>query len=125
MKIGLNDLYEEKNTYKIGFADSWYHISKKNSIHGPHNHANCSWCGIYYLDSGDENQGGKTIFLSPIQSNFSDIRTYNAEHNLVRVTPTSGLLIIFPSYLYHYQELYTGNKDRVVVAFNSVIMEVQ
>ena len=125
MCVALNDLYAEKCMYKIGFTDSWYHISKKNSVHGPHNHANCSWCGIYYLQIGDEDRGGKTIFLSPIQSNFSDLRTHCAENNLVYVTPEEGALIIFPSYLYHYQDVYTGSKDRVVVAFNSTIVETK
>ena len=33
----------------------------------------------------------------------------------------NGLLILFPSYLEHYQSLYTGKKDRIVVAFNAQV----
>ena len=38
-----------------------------------------------------------------------------------QVKPENGLLILFPSYLQHYQSIYTGKKDRIVVAFNAQI----
>ena len=37
-----------------------------------------------------------------------------------RALPETGLLTVFPSYLSHYQQLYTGQKDRVMVGFNTI-----
>ena len=39
------------------------------------------------------------------------------------VNPEAGKLVLFPSYLQHYQSLYSGSKDRIVVAFNSIIFK--
>ena len=41
--------------------------------------------------------------------------------NIVRIKPEDGMLVVFPSYLNHYQALYEGVEDRIVVAFNSTI----
>ncbi len=123
IKEALNDLYNGSFDYKISFNDSWYHISKKNSSHDAHNHRNCSWCGIFYLQSGDLNNKGETKFLSPIDSNYADAGTIHSNEDSATITPEDGKLILFPSYLEHYQALYTGDKDRIVVAFNSSIIE--
>ncbi len=123
IKEALNDLYNASFEYKISFNDSWYHISKKNSSHDAHKHRNCSWCGIFYLQSGDLNNKGETKFLSPIDSNYADAGTIHSNEDSATIIPEDGKLILFPSYLEHYQALYTGDKDRIVVAFNSSIIE--
>ena len=35
----------------------------------------------------------------------------------------SGKLILFPSFLPHYQSLYQGTKDRIVIAFNASVFK--
>ena len=37
------------------------------------------------------------------------------------ISPENGILIIFPAYLLHSATPYIGEKDRLVVSFNSVI----
>jgi len=123
LKEVLNDLSDSEDDYKIAFKESWYHIGKKNSSHDVHAHINCSWCGIFYIQSGDLNQGGETFFCNPIFSNFLDEGTIHHNNTEYIVTPGDGKLIIFPSYLKHFQSLYTGVSDRIVVAFNSTILE--
>ena len=39
----------------------------------------------------------------------------------IRVLPKDGLLVLFPSFLIHYQALYKGVEDRIVVAFNASV----
>ena len=85
-------------------------------------HPNCSWCGLFYIQSGDKDGKGETKFNSPINFSYVDNGTTHLKEETVIVKPEDGKLIIFPSYLYHYQSLYTGNQDRIVVAFNSSIM---
>ncbi len=123
IKEALNDLYNGSYDYKISFNDSWYHISKKNSSHDTHKHNNCSWCGIFYLQSGNLNDKGETKFINPIEFNYSDAGTTHSNEVSATIIPQDGKLILFPSYLRHYQALYTGDKDRIVVAFNSSIIE--
>ena len=42
----------------------------------------------------------------------------------VRVKPRDGMLVLFPSYLSHYQAMYKGTEDRIVIAFNSSITDI-
>jgi len=106
--------------YGVGFVDSWFHIGKKYSSHDVHNHGNCSWCGIFYVDSGEVDKGGETIFRNPVTSNFTDCGN-NYVFTSIRVIPENGKLVLFPSYLDHYQSLYTGDKDRIVIGFNMTL----
>ena len=118
----LNELHEENYKYDIYFNESWFHIGSKNSVHETHLHPSCSWCGIYYVDSGDTNDG-ETVFCSPVQRNHMDFGTRYLDSKLQeRIKPENGLLVLFPSYLSHFQSLYTGDKDRIVVAFNMSVL---
>ena len=40
-----------------------------------------------------------------------------------RVKAEDGKLILFPSFLTHYQSLYEGTKDRIVIAFNASVFK--
>jgi len=39
----------------------------------------------------------------------------------VRVRPETGLLVIFPSWLYHWVHPYAGRTPRVAVSFNAAL----
>lgn len=122
----VNNLHQEDGkecTYNINFNESWFHISKTNSTHEVHLHANCSWCGIYFVQAGSKGSG-KTVFTNPAGLNYLDwgSRYLNKQLDL-DIEPEDGLLILFPSYLRHYQALYTGKEDRIVVAFNASVYQ--
>lgn len=119
----LNDVQNEDCSYTINFYESWYHIGNKNSTHDTHTHGNCSWCGIFYLQSGDIDSGGETVFNNPIQSNYGDYGSFQNAESHSAISPEDGKLVLFPSYLQHSQSLYTGNEDRIVVAFNCKIID--
>ncbi len=123
-----NKLFETVNTVnrrqdklEVFINESWYHITTTNGTHHAHHHTGCSWCGIYYVDAGDEGSG-ETVFINPITSTFQDAGTHylNATSSAV-IQPQRGKLVLFPSYLTHYQALYTGSKDRIVVGFNATL----
>ena len=115
----LNNIQSEKSKYNISFIESWYHIGSKDSNHEVHAHSGCSWCAIYYVDIGDDNSGGNTNFLNPIISTYRDSGTKYLESCSHIIPPIeNGRLILFPSYLLHYQALYTGINERIVVACN-------
>tara|TARA_B100001057_G_C22598321_1_gene851763 strand:+ start:294 stop:896 length:603 start_codon:yes stop_codon:yes gene_type:complete len=121
IKKTINTIQMESVDYDITYKDSWYHITKINGMHENHIHPGCSWCGIYYLQSGDENSGD-TVFENPVKSTYIDRgNLYLNNMSQYRVKPQDGLLVIFPSFLSHYQAMYKGDKDRIVVAFNATI----
>jgi len=37
----------------VDLFESWIHITHEGGYHEVHNHPNCSWCGIYYLEPAD------------------------------------------------------------------------
>ena len=124
IKETVNHIQMEKYGYHMTFNESWYHITKTNGMHEPHIHPSCSWCGIYYVQSGDDDSG-HTVFENPARSTYVDRGTqFLNTMSIVRVKPRDGMLVLFPSYLIHYQALYTGTQDRVVIAFNSSVTDI-
>tara|TARA_B100000287_G_scaffold290435_1_gene273811 strand:- start:215 stop:823 length:609 start_codon:yes stop_codon:yes gene_type:complete len=125
LKKTINIIQMQKNDYSVTFNESWYHITKTNGMHEPHIHPSCSWCGIYYIQSGDEGSG-ETVFGNPVRSTYIDYgNQYLNNLSTVRIKPQDGKLVLFPSYLNHYQALYKGDEDRIVVAFNSTIKKLE
>ena len=121
LKKTINTIQMETIDYRINFNESWYHITKTNGMHEPHIHPGCSWCGIYYIQSGN-NDSGYTVFENPIKSTYIDHgNLFLNNMNIVRIKPEDGMLVVFPCYLIQYQALYKGVEDRIVVAFNSTI----
>ena len=117
----VNTVNGRQDKLDVFINESWYHITTTNGSHDLHNHPNCSWCGIYYVDAGDEGSGD-TVFMNPLTSTFTDAGTkYLERMTHMYIKPQQGKLILFPSYLAHYQALYTGSKDRIVVAFNATL----
>tara|TARA_B100001057_G_C22765476_1_gene917466 strand:+ start:647 stop:1264 length:618 start_codon:yes stop_codon:yes gene_type:complete len=122
LKATLNAIHGSEENYQIGFNETWYHITKTNGMHGVHKHPNCSWCGVFYLDPG-EGEDGKTSFITPVDSSYHDHGNRFLMDTSLDINPKEGLLVLFPSYLAHTQKLYTGEKDRIVVAFNMTVHE--
>ena len=117
----INTLQMEDIDYNFVYNESWYHITKTNGMHEPHTHPRCSWCGIYYLQSGD-GDSGHTVFQNPVCPTYIDRgNLYLNSGSSIRVLPKDGLLVLFPSFLIHYQALYKGVEDRIVVAFNASV----
>ena len=117
----VNTIQMEKINYDITYNESWYHITKTNGMHEPHIHPSCSLCCIYYIQSGD-GDSGHTVFENPVKSTYIDRGNLFLDHmHTLRIKPQDGLLVIFPSYLSHYQAIYKGTEDRIVVAFNASI----
>lgn len=110
----------KKKNYKVFFESSWYHVTEKYGYHEIHSHPNCSWCGIFYV-SGDS---GDTKFHSPIDSLYMDDgNSFIETMGVFKQSPEPGKLILFPSYLKHSVDEYTGNDKRITVAFNAQIYE--
>jgi uncharacterized protein (TIGR02466 family) len=113
--------------------ESWAHVTNNNGYHDAHKHLSTSWGGIYYLnvgecgnvvdENGDTRPNGTNRFYSPIQYFTLDPSMQYLRHDVADICPEDGVLVIFPAYLLHSATPYSGKKDRVVISFNSIIIE--
>jgi uncharacterized protein (TIGR02466 family) len=113
---------------KVTIPDSWFHVTNGGGFHDAHYHGSCSWCGIYYLQAGDSGRGtergapnGGNRFYSPLAvgGGYKDYGNQYLDTTYVDPPPKDGLLILFPSYLLHSALPYGGERDRIVISFNS------
>jgi uncharacterized protein (TIGR02466 family) len=117
----------DRRLIRVVAMDSWYHITNDGGFHDVHDHSDCSWCGIYYLQIGDAGPGadggapnGINRFYSPLMvgGGYRDFGNQYAANTYIDPVPRDGLLLLFPSYLLHSALPYRGAKDRVIVSFN-------
>lgn len=105
--------------------ESWVHVTRDGGYHEPHNHPNCSWCGIYYLEVGDCTRNppnGVNRFFPPVRALYADFGSMAFNHNAVSVPPEEGTLVLFPSYVEHSATPYRGTRERIVISFNSHVV---
>jgi uncharacterized protein (TIGR02466 family) len=112
----------------VEITDSWFHITNDGGFHDAHFHGGCSWCGIYYLQVGQAGQrtessapNGGNRFYSPLWSGggYKDYGNKYLDFSYVDPPIADGLLLLFPSYLLHSALPYRGDKDRIVISFNT------
>jgi len=114
----INDNYFK---YKTNFiiSKSWVGWAPAKSSCTIHRHQNCFLSGVVYIKAeencGDiefENFNHRDISVEPRHKNT----IYNVER--FRVTPKPGLLLLFPSNMYHKIHENNSNKDRISVPFD-------
>ncbi len=122
------------STLKI-FNHAWFHITRTGGYMGSHNHPMASWSGVYCVDPGtpdpDNPDSGNLRFHDPRNS----INMYMDAGNNTWVEPyapgvltfpaKAGQLVIFPSFLMHDVAPFTGQGERIVVAFNAWINDAR
>ena len=114
----INEIMHYSNKFEI--TTSWFTKTIKNESSAFHNHANCMLSGILYLQT-DENTG-KIKF-----EDFNDKRykLVPDEHTVINsdaiyYTPHDGLLLLFPSEVYHKFEKNESDIERYSLAFNLI-----
>lgn len=95
---------------RVDFVDSWFHVTNDGGFHDAHYHSGCSWCGIYYVqtgESGTRTEGGApnggNRFYSPLATGggYRDLGNEYPGTTYLDPPVRDGLLILFPSYLLH------------------------
>ena len=102
---------------------AWATICRAGAYHAPHSHPDSAWSGVYYVDAGTQSPahplGGVLEFLDPragVEAVSAPGDPYGAP---VRIHPEAGLLVVFPSWLYHWVHPYAGDAPRIAVSFNA------
>lgn len=112
----------------VDMHESWVHVTRDGGYHESHNHPNCSWCGIYYLDIGDctfDPPNGVNRFFAPVDIGYEDFGTMAYPQKPITITPEDGKLVLFPHYVQHWAVPYRGQRERIIVSFNARVFPAQ
>ena len=117
IKEGLN--YDNK----LEISSSWFTKTHKGEQSPMHDHKNFVFSAVYYYGDYDD-KVGNLIFKNPIV-NLTSYRLNVGKSNKfntydIEVTPQSGSLLIFPSYVSHKIDVHKSDIPRLSLAFNMI-----
>ena len=118
-----NSLYTDTSDWSLIPIDSWYHITKDRGYHDNHTHPDSPFCGIFYVDKGDANNAdhnGINRFYQPFKV-YPQVGNEYVIGDYYDVEITDGKLVIFPGYLEHCALPYYGDKERILISYNTII----
>lgn len=119
---------EDIANYRMGYH-SWFHITTRGGYFRAHTHPLASWSVVYCASRGDDephqpHNMGDIVFYDPranaamfLDPTNRAMRRELSFHSF-KITPRSGDLLIFPSFITHFVEPYQGEQPRVTVAAN-------
>ena len=103
-------------------VSAWATVCRNGSYHAPHSHPDSAWSGVYYVDAGtitaDRSLSGVLEFIDPRAGVEAVTAPGDPYGEPLRVRPQAGLIVIFPSWLYHWVHPYAGHTPRIAVSFN-------
>ena len=104
---------------------AWATICRAGAYHAPHSHPDSAWSGVYYVDAGETNPdhplSGMLEFLDPRAGIEAVSAPGDPYGEPVRIQPEPGLLVVFPSWLFHWVHPYAGETPRIAVSFNATL----
>ncbi len=103
----------------------WANVLRAGGYNLRHNHPNNAFSGVYYADVGDSDPAdelsGLFEFLDP-RPFVEMIPVPGAPFGRsFPITPATGLMLVFPAWLYHHVLPYHGARPRVSIAFNAQV----
>lgn len=128
-EIWKNSVSKKMNMEVVG---AWFQIQNGHGFHETHNHGNCAWSGVYYVQVDEEKKresnkrlgamNGITRFyghhMDAIGGGYMDSGNLYLQSTGFDSKPEEGMLCVFPSHLKHTAMPYEGDKDRIIVSFN-------
>ena len=95
-------------------------FGKQNASNARHIHSNNYISSAYYVKA--PHKCGNIIFYDPrsvTSFRYPKITNPNQLNSTVfSVQPKEGLLVLFPSYLYHSVDMNQTDEERIVISFN-------
>lgn len=110
---------------------AWANISRRGNYHRMHNHPFSAWSGVYYVtavarpqaarsDKPDPNVLAGVLELYDPRPFTEMVDVPGAPYGQrVNIRPEPGLLVLFPSWLYHFVHPSNSDDQRVSIAFNA------
>lgn len=114
-------------TSGVGFEgfmkiNAWVNLLGKGHYNSVHNHPESAWSGVYYVDAGTKDPAnplsGILELLDPRPFVEMVAIPGTPFGRPARIEAENGLMVFFPSWLYHHVHAYTGTDERIAIAFN-------
>ena len=122
--------FDETHIFESMINSAWIVSQYANEYNPMHNHTGCDISAVIYLKcpdvkgrrnleskKGKEDSDGNIAFVHSAMGN----RNHDAlEKGVINLTPKSGVLLMFPSYLIHTVYPFIGEGERRCLPFNAV-----
>lgn len=118
---------EGRQRYFRLLIDAWGNINRSGDYNVVHTHPNCMWSGCYYVQKGNPDPGipqnGYLEILDPREAaNYIQIpNTILDAREFIENIP--GRMLLWPSWMKHMVHPYTGDGDRISIAYNVNVIE--
>lgn len=96
------------------FGGCWANVMRNGGYNKIHNHPGAVWSGCYYVCTGKP--APQPDFNGWIE--FQDPRPGNIHGGKERICPEAGLLLLWPAWLNHFVNPFSGEGERISIAFN-------
>lgn len=102
-------------------VSAWGNVSRRGNYHRMHNHPGSAWSGVYYVaaDSTSDSLGGVLELYDPRPFTEMVEVPGSPYGQRVLIRPNPGLMVLFPSWLYHFVHPSASDSVRVSIAFNA------
>ncbi len=99
--------------------DIWANVHERGHSHVPHVHPGCPWTGVYYVAT-ETNAGGEIVFSDPRTAALMIVHPLNPFNttNMITIAPVAGMMLVFPSFVYHSVRPYEGTTPRISISFD-------
>lgn len=102
-------------------VSAWANVARSGNYHRMHNHPANAWSGVYYVSAAEstDSLAGVLEFYDPRP--FTEmVETPGSPYGQrMLIRPVPGLLVMFPSWLYHFVHPSTADAPRISIAFNA------
>jgi uncharacterized protein (TIGR02466 family) len=105
--------FSEEN-YNFFIKESWLTKTEPKEHAVAHCHAGCDLSGVYYYQA--PKNSGSIYFLNPLTNLVAN--EFFKPDDLVTYPPDNGIIILFPSWLYHGVRSNDSNGVRISLSFN-------
>ena len=123
-------MFDETHIFESHINSAWIVSQYENEYNPAHNHTGCDISAVIYLKvpdvkgrrnleskKGKHDSDGDISFIHSAMGN----RNFDVfEKGVMTIQPTSGLLVMFPSYLLHTVYPFIGEGERRCLPFNAV-----
>lgn len=113
----LTEMGREQSPFGL---QSWINLHDRGGFNFLHMHEGSLLSGSFYLQVPEGS--GDFVFRDPrpgVLHGFVKGAVVNG-HSDIHLTPSAGLLVLFPCWMEHYVEPHEDDEPRITIAFNAV-----
>ena len=112
------DILRQRNTHQYYLSGTWSVMLRPNGFHIDHTHPSGWLSSACYIELPEAvEKEGREGWIKFGEPGIPTKPKAPAEHY---VRPSPGLLVLFPSYMWHGTVPFSGNRNRLTVAFDVV-----